>query len=184
MIPPEKPDIVYLQAEREEVNKTPEYQRYNVRIVYIGFGKDSGSMQSIMSFFNIKALFMTFAMPQYPSWFFPILFSGLNLIIDQNNVIPQPYKSLNQASIGQMFDSFVDQDVASAPSDLNHSLTFENQNVDENSHFYGWIDYNDQYETANIFYLTTLYSGNKSIRTLQLNKYMLACKLVSDDSFI
>ncbi|KAA6398768.1 MAG: hypothetical protein EZS28_005708 [Streblomastix strix] len=134
MIPPEKPDIVYQQADRGEVNKTLEYQRYNVRIVnmqnaavldkipqnsisqigtakfdileiqnvcfnienqeaiismikqqkiinfstqvfrtqssnfpFSGFEKESGSTQSIMSFSNIKALFMTFAMRQYPT---------------------------------------------------------------------------------------------------------------------
>ncbi|KAA6354659.1 MAG: hypothetical protein EZS28_049814, partial [Streblomastix strix] len=68
---------------------------------FSGFDKENGSMQSIMSFSNIKALFLTFAMPQYPTWFFPVLFTGLNLVIDQNNVIPQSYKSLNQATNGQ-----------------------------------------------------------------------------------
>ncbi|KAA6393711.1 MAG: hypothetical protein EZS28_010766, partial [Streblomastix strix] len=166
-----KPDIVYLLSgdEADELH---------------GFDKESGSMQSIMSFSNIKALFMTFAMPQYPTWFFPVLFTGLNLVIDQNNVIPQPYKSLNQATNGQMFDCFVDQDVVSAPSDLYHSLTFENLNVDDKKNFYGLIDNNDQYKTANIFYLTTLYSGSKAIRTLYPNKYMLAWKLATDDSFM
>ncbi|KAA6401051.1 MAG: hypothetical protein EZS28_003419 [Streblomastix strix] len=98
---------------------------------FSGFDKESGSMQSIMSFSNIKALFVTFAMPLYPTWFFPVIFTGLNLVIDKNNVIPQPYKSLNQVINGQMFDCFVDQDVVSAPSDLYHSLTFENLNIDD-----------------------------------------------------
>ncbi|KAA6381222.1 MAG: hypothetical protein EZS28_023252 [Streblomastix strix] len=149
-----------------------------------GFDKDSGSMQSIMSFSSIKALFMTFATSQYPTWFFPVLFTGLNLVFDQNNVIPYLYKSLNQATKGQMFDCFVDQDVVSAPSDLYHSLTFENLNVDDKKNYYGLIDNNDQYKTANIFYLTTLYSGSKAIRTLHPNKYMLAWKLATDDSFM
>ncbi|KAA6358317.1 MAG: hypothetical protein EZS28_046156, partial [Streblomastix strix] len=251
MIPPEKPDIIYLLAERGEVNKTLEYQRYNVKIVNMlngaigdktpqnsisqietakfdilkiqivcfnieneetiismiqqqkiinfltkefrtqssnfpfgAFDKDSGSMQSIMSFSNIKSLFMTFAMPQYPTWFFPVLFTGLNLFIDQNNVIPQPYKSLNYATNGQIFDCFVDQDVVSAPSDLYHSLTFEYLNIDDKKNYFGLIDNNDQYKTANIFYLTTLYSGSKAVKTHYPNKYMLAWKLATDDSFM
>ncbi|KAA6375418.1 MAG: hypothetical protein EZS28_029055 [Streblomastix strix] len=58
MIPPEKPDIVYLLS-REEDEDPLAYS--------FGFQAVSGSMQSIMSFANIKALFMTFAMPQYPT---------------------------------------------------------------------------------------------------------------------
>ncbi|KAA6369725.1 MAG: hypothetical protein EZS28_034749 [Streblomastix strix] len=228
MIPPEKPDIVYLLA--GATAEVVQYQRYNVRIINMqnaavgdkipqnaisqigtakfdtleiqnvcfnieneeaivsliqnGFDKTSGSMQSIMSFSNTKSLFMTFAMPQYPTWFFPVLFTGLNLVIDQNNVIPQPYKSLNQATNGQMFDCFVDQDVVRAPSDLYHSLSFENLNIDDKTHYYGRIDNTDQYKTANLFYFTTLYSGSKAIRTLFPNKYMLAWKLATDDSFM
>ncbi|KAA6377933.1 MAG: hypothetical protein EZS28_026540 [Streblomastix strix] len=202
MIPPEKPDIVYLLAGEDSIGL--EYLRYNVRIVnmqnaaigdkvpqnsisqigtakfdvleiqnvcfnieneeaiinliqqqkivnfptqvfrtqssnfpFSGFNKESGSMESIMSFFNIKALFMIFAMPQYSTWFSPVLFTGLNLVNDQNNVIPQLYKSLNQATNGQIFDCFVDQDVVSAPSDVYHSLSFENFNFDDKSNFYG-----------------------------------------------
>ncbi|KAA6397190.1 MAG: hypothetical protein EZS28_007285 [Streblomastix strix] len=123
-------------------------------------------------------------MPLYPSWFSPVLFTGLNLVLYQNNVIILPYKSLNYATNGQMFDCFVDQDVVSAPSDLYDSLTFENLNVDDKKNSYGLIDNNDQYKTANIFYLTTLYSGSKDVRTLYPNKYMLASKLATDDSFM
>ncbi|KAA6361758.1 MAG: hypothetical protein EZS28_042714, partial [Streblomastix strix] len=68
--------------------------------------------------------------------------------------------------------------------DLYHSLTFENLNVDDKKNYYGLIDNNDQYKTANIFYLTTLYSGSKAVRTLYPNKYMLAWKLATDDSFM
>ncbi|KAA6390048.1 MAG: hypothetical protein EZS28_014426 [Streblomastix strix] len=115
---------------------------------------------------------------------FFVLITRLNLVIDQNNVIPQPYKSQNKATNGQMFDCFVDQDVVSAPSDLYHSLTFENLNVDDKNNFYGLIDNADQYKTANIFYLTTLYSGSKAIKTLYPNKYMLAWKLATEESFM
>ncbi|KAA6390480.1 MAG: hypothetical protein EZS28_013994 [Streblomastix strix] len=171
MIPPEKPDIVYLLSgdDTDELH---------------GFDKNSGSMQSIISFSNIKSLFMTFAMPQYPTWFFPVLFIGLNLVIDQNNVILQPYKSLNQATNGQMFDCFADQDVVSAPSDLYLSLTFENLNIDDKNNYQGLVDNAEQYKTANIFYLTTLFSGSKAAKTLYPNKYMLAWKLTIDDSFM
>ncbi|KAA6368771.1 MAG: hypothetical protein EZS28_035702 [Streblomastix strix] len=65
---------------------------------------------------------------------------------------------------GQMFDYIVDQDVVSAPSDLYHSLTFENLNIDDKQNYYG--------------------SGSKAIRTHYPNKYMLAWKLTIDDSFM
>ncbi|KAA6399964.1 MAG: hypothetical protein EZS28_004503 [Streblomastix strix] len=42
-----------------------------------------GFIQSIMSFANIKSIFFTFAMPQYPTWVFPVLFKNIDLIIDQ-----------------------------------------------------------------------------------------------------
>ncbi|KAA6362336.1 MAG: hypothetical protein EZS28_042137, partial [Streblomastix strix] len=38
-----------------------------------GFDENGGSLQSIMSFANIKAMYITFAMNQYPTWFFPVL---------------------------------------------------------------------------------------------------------------
>ncbi|KAA6362876.1 MAG: hypothetical protein EZS28_041597, partial [Streblomastix strix] len=57
-------------------------------------------------------------------------------------------------------------------------------NVDDKNNFYGLIDNADQYKTANIFYLTTLYSGSKAIKTLYPNKYMPAWKLASDESYM
>ncbi|KAA6390929.1 MAG: hypothetical protein EZS28_013547, partial [Streblomastix strix] len=111
MIPPEKPDIVYLLTEPTE-DGVFAYKKFNVRIVnmqnaangdrlpqnsisqinnariekleiqnicfnvenedaivnMIKYGfESSGAMQSIMSFSNIKSLFMTFAMPMYPT---------------------------------------------------------------------------------------------------------------------
>ncbi|KAA6403124.1 MAG: hypothetical protein EZS28_001353 [Streblomastix strix] len=92
MIPTEKPDIVYLLC-READEDPLAYSLYNVRLVNMqNVAADaklpqksisqisdakfeeleiqnavSGSMQSIMSFANIKALFMTFTMPQYPT---------------------------------------------------------------------------------------------------------------------
>ncbi|KAA6374020.1 MAG: hypothetical protein EZS28_030453 [Streblomastix strix] len=84
-----------------------------------------------------------------------------------------------------MFDCFVDQDVVSAPSDLYHSLTFENRNIDEQKYFYGYNDGTtaDQ-KLSNIFYRTTLFAGTKETKTLYPNKYMLAWKLATDDSFM
>ncbi|KAA6364307.1 MAG: hypothetical protein EZS28_040166, partial [Streblomastix strix] len=163
---------------------TQVFRKQSSNFPFSGFDKNSGSMQSIMLFSNIKALFMTFAMPEYPTWFFPVLSIGLNLVIDQNNVIPLPYKSLNQATNGQMFDCFVDQDVVSAPSDLFHSHTFKNLYIDDKKNYYGLIDNNNQYKTANIFCLTTLYSGSNAVKALYPNKYMFAWKLATDDSFM
>ncbi|KAA6371098.1 MAG: hypothetical protein EZS28_033376 [Streblomastix strix] len=47
-------------------------------------------------------MFTTFAMPQYPTWFFLVLFQNFDLIIDQRYVIPQPYEALTQAVNGQI----------------------------------------------------------------------------------
>ncbi|KAA6401352.1 MAG: hypothetical protein EZS28_003126 [Streblomastix strix] len=83
-----------------------------------------------------------------------------------------------------MFDCFVDQDAVSALSDLYHSLTFENLNIDDKKNYYGLMDYNNQYKTANLFYLTALYIGSKAIKTLYPNKFMPTWKLATDDSLM
>ncbi|KAA6361640.1 MAG: hypothetical protein EZS28_042833 [Streblomastix strix] len=117
-------------------------------------------------------------MPQYPTWFYPVLFYDFDLVIDQRHVIPQPYDALTQTVNGLMFDCFVDQDVASAPSDLYHSLTFENFNcAGKGGWFYGK-------DNINVFSSSTLFEGTKATKTLYPNKYMLAWKLATDDSFM
>ncbi|KAA6354921.1 MAG: hypothetical protein EZS28_049552 [Streblomastix strix] len=83
-----------------------------------------------------------------------------------------------------MFDCFVDQDIVNASSDLYHSHSFEKLNVDDKKNYYGLIDNAEQYKTANIFYLTKLYSGSKAIKTHCSNKNMLAWKLATDESFM
>ncbi|KAA6395203.1 MAG: hypothetical protein EZS28_009271 [Streblomastix strix] len=83
-----------------------------------------------------------------------------------------------------MFDCFVDQDVVSAPSDLYHSLTFENVNVDDKDDFYGYADADDLGATVNIFCSSTLFNGSKATKTLYPNKYMLARKMATGDSFM
>ncbi|KAA6391016.1 MAG: hypothetical protein EZS28_013459 [Streblomastix strix] len=146
-----------------------------------------GLIQTIMSFSNIKSLFVTFAMPQYPTWFFPVLFKNIDLIIDQRHVIPSSYPALTQDVCGQMFDCFVDQDVVSASSDLYHSLMFENQHIDDKNYPYG-IEADETTgqlrHVSNVFYETTLYNGTKAIKTYYPSKYMLAWKLATDDSFM
>ncbi|KAA6390120.1 MAG: hypothetical protein EZS28_014352 [Streblomastix strix] len=67
-------------------------------------GERDGFIQIIMSFAINKSMFITFAMPQYPTWFFPILFKGTDLIIDQRHVIPSAYPALTQDTCEQMFD--------------------------------------------------------------------------------
>jgi hypothetical protein len=37
---------------------------------------------------------------------------------------------------------------------------------------------------SNIFYNTTLFKGSKAIKTMYPNKFMLAWKLATDDSFM
>ncbi|KAA6390689.1 MAG: hypothetical protein EZS28_013784 [Streblomastix strix] len=116
-------------------------------------------MQTIMSFSNIKSVFMTFAMQQYPTWFFPLLMKKIDLVIDQKHATPNPYEALTADVNGSIFQCFVDQDIVSAPSDLYRSLTFENININ---------DQNYQYAT----------------KTYYPNKFMLAWKLATDDSFM
>ncbi|KAA6386522.1 MAG: hypothetical protein EZS28_017952 [Streblomastix strix] len=147
------------------------------------FEPSSGQIQSIMSFANIKAMFMTFAMPQYPTWFFPMLLHNIDLIIDQRHAVPFPYEAHTQATNGSMFQCFVDQDVISPSSDLYHSLTFENININDKKYWYGKNDgaIND---IDNVFYKTTLFIGSKAVKTYYPNKYMLAWKLATDDSFM
>ncbi|KAA6403341.1 MAG: hypothetical protein EZS28_001136 [Streblomastix strix] len=93
MIPPEKHELVYLLSREDDADPLA-FSLFNVRLVNmqndpndakvpqnsfsqisegkfeeleIGFLAVSGSIQSIMSFANIKALFMTFVKPQYPT---------------------------------------------------------------------------------------------------------------------
>ncbi|KAA6379992.1 MAG: hypothetical protein EZS28_024483, partial [Streblomastix strix] len=204
MIPPEKPDIIYLQNDPAHVVVTTgttsdtyvyNYGKFSARIVNIqGVAVDGKAPQSTISqikdavFTKLEiqnAMFMTFAMPQYPTWFFPVLFHNFDLVIDQRHVIPQPYDALTQSVCGQMFDCIVDQDVVSAPSDLYHQLTFENVNIDDQKYFYGYNGASvANPKQANIFYRTTLFNGTKETKTLYPNKFMLAWKLATDDSFM
>ncbi|KAA6394392.1 MAG: hypothetical protein EZS28_010079 [Streblomastix strix] len=99
------------------------------------------------------------------------------LLAEPTAQVPQPYEALTKTVNGLMFDCFVDQDVVSAPSDQYHSLTFENINCSAKGNFYGSGD-------ANVFCMTTLIQGTKASKTLYPNKYMLAQKLATDDSFM
>ncbi|KAA6353303.1 MAG: hypothetical protein EZS28_051170, partial [Streblomastix strix] len=47
---------------------------------FSGLAANGGQMQSIMSYSNIKAMFITFAMNQYPTWMFPVLLQKFNLV--------------------------------------------------------------------------------------------------------
>ncbi|KAA6387588.1 MAG: hypothetical protein EZS28_016885 [Streblomastix strix] len=140
-------------------------------------------MQTIMSFSNIKSVFMTFAMQQYPTWFFPILMKKIDLIIDQKHATPNTYQALTADVNGSIFQCFVDQDIVSAPSDLYRSLTFENININDKNYQYGKDDGPaEQYD--NVFFNTALFRGSKAIKTYYPNKFLLAWKLATDDSFM
>ncbi|KAA6363058.1 MAG: hypothetical protein EZS28_041415, partial [Streblomastix strix] len=131
MIPAEKPDIITLLNDAA----APASEQYSVRLINC---RDLGTqMQTIMSFYNIKSVFMTFAMQQYPTWFFPILMKKIDLIIDQKHATPNPYEALTADVNGSIFQCFVDQDIVSAPSDLYSSLTFENININDKNYQYG-----------------------------------------------
>ncbi|KAA6379214.1 MAG: hypothetical protein EZS28_025259 [Streblomastix strix] len=140
-------------------------------------------MQTIMPFSNIKSVFMTFAMQQYPTWFFPILMKKIDLIIDQKHATPNPYEALTADVNGSIFQCFVDQDIVSAPSDLYRSLTFENININDKNYQYGKDD-GPAEQQDNVFFNTTLFRGSKAIKTYYSNKFMLAWKLATDDSFM
>ncbi|KAA6356896.1 MAG: hypothetical protein EZS28_047577, partial [Streblomastix strix] len=101
MISPEKPDIIFLRN-RDEVA----YDAYTVRIVNME-GKPNTEKFPTNSISQIKdakfdkldisniTMYMTFAMNQYPTWFFPVLLQKFDLIIDQRHLIPEAYTSLN-----------------------------------------------------------------------------------------
>ncbi|KAA6379314.1 MAG: hypothetical protein EZS28_025160, partial [Streblomastix strix] len=150
-----------------------------------GFVASGGSMQSIMSYSYIKSMFITFAMNQYPTCFFPVLFQRFNLEIDQRHHIQQDYVSLNPTVTSQMFECFVEQDLVSPPSDLYHSLNFQNRTINEGN---GSRDYYGKtgniQETENIFYNTTLFNGSNAAQVYYPHKFMLAWKMATDDSFM
>ncbi|KAA6389613.1 MAG: hypothetical protein EZS28_014859 [Streblomastix strix] len=133
----------------------------------------SGFIQTIISFANIKSIFVTFAVPQQPIWFFPVLFKNIDLIIDQRHVIPSAYPALTQDVCRQMFDCFVVQDVVSASYDLYHSLVFENQYIDDKNYSYG-IEIDETVgqlrHISNIFYETTFYNGFNAIKVFYPNR--------------
>ncbi|KAA6389678.1 MAG: hypothetical protein EZS28_014794, partial [Streblomastix strix] len=227
MIPPEKPDIIYLK------NRTAAeaYNQYNIRLVSMegkpntttiptatisaiidmkrnqrfidlptqylrtqssnypssNIADGGGFIQTVMSFTNIISMFVTFAMSQYHTWFFALLFKNIDLIIDQRHVIPNAYPALTQDVCGQIFDCFVDQDVISASSDLYHLLTFQNQHIDDKNYPYGIETLETQGQlrlVSNIFYETTLNNSSKAVKTFYPNKFMLVWKLAIDDLFM
>ncbi|KAA6384715.1 MAG: hypothetical protein EZS28_019756 [Streblomastix strix] len=137
------------------------------------FQPTSGQIQSIMSFANIKAMLMTFAMPQYPTWFFPMLLHNIDLKIDQQHAVPFPYEAHTQATNGSIFQCFVDQDILSPSSDLHHSLTFVNININDKKYWYGKNDIATN-DIDYVFYNNTLFTGSKAVKTYYANKCMLA----------
>ncbi|KAA6394893.1 MAG: hypothetical protein EZS28_009580 [Streblomastix strix] len=213
MIPSERPDLIFLLNTDKDsysrfpakiVNikgKAPDERRPKIQQVKLrmqdslsqkliinfqfrGFSENGGSMQSMMSYSNIKAMFITFALNQYPTWFFPVLFQRFNLEIDQRHIIQQEYVSLNPMVTGQMFECFVEQDLVSAPLVLYHSLNFQNQTINEsNGNYYGYMG-TSYIDRENIFYYTTLYIGSKVVKIYYLYKFMLAWKMATDDSFM
>ncbi|KAA6369829.1 MAG: hypothetical protein EZS28_034644 [Streblomastix strix] len=186
----QKPDLIFLLNTAGAA-----YLGFSVRLVNIE-GKASDerrptnsikigdSMKCMISYSNIKAMFITFALNQYPTWMFPVLFQKFSLEIDQRHIIQQEYVSLNPMVNGQMFQCFVEQDSVSVPSDLYHSLNFQNQTINEsNGNYYGYMGtcYIDR---ENVFYYTSLYIGSKAIKIYYPHEFMLAWKMETDDSFM
>ncbi|KAA6387296.1 MAG: hypothetical protein EZS28_017176 [Streblomastix strix] len=128
-------------------------------------------------------VFMTFAMQQYPTWFFPLLMKKIDLIINDMRVTSNPYEALTADVNSSIFQCFVDQDIVAAPSDLYRSLTFENININDKNYQYG-KDTGPAEQYDNIFFNTTLFRESKAIKTYYPNKFMLAWKLATNDSFM
>ncbi|KAA6392807.1 MAG: hypothetical protein EZS28_011667 [Streblomastix strix] len=219
MIPAEKPEIITLLDDAA----TPKNTQYTVRLNncrdlgnaatdpknstqqidtayfdYLSIHNLCFTMENEMAIINlIRAVFMTFAMQQYPTWFFPILMKKIDLIIDQKHATPNSFEALTAGVKGSIFQCFVDQDIVSAPSHLYRSLTFENININDKNYQYGRFrseptrrkrpygkDDGPAEQQDNIFYNTTLFRGSKAIKTYYPNKFMLAWKLATDDSFM
>ncbi|KAA6394100.1 MAG: hypothetical protein EZS28_010375 [Streblomastix strix] len=107
-----------------------------------------------------------------------------DLIIDQRHLVSEAYASLNPTACGQMFDCFVDQDVVAAPLDLYHSITFENQSINESEKdFFGRIGAG-YLQGENIFYQTSLYRGSIATKVYYPNNFILAWKMATDNSFM
>ncbi|KAA6355159.1 MAG: hypothetical protein EZS28_049314, partial [Streblomastix strix] len=88
MIPPEKPDIIYLQnidsivtTTTPTVNTTvSSYGKFSVRIVNMqGAVNGATKPQNTISQIKDAAMCMTFAMPQQPTWCFSVLFHNFDL---------------------------------------------------------------------------------------------------------
>ncbi|KAA6403603.1 MAG: hypothetical protein EZS28_000863 [Streblomastix strix] len=170
MIPPEKPDIIFLKNRAAAVT----YNQYAIRLV---------NMESQPNTTKIPSAAIT------NEAVISDMIRNTRLINfnTQRHVIPYAYPALTQDVCGQMFDCFVDQDVISASSDLYHSLVFENQHIDDKNYPYG-IEVAEIVgqlrPVSNIFYNTALNNGTKAIKTYYPNKFMLAWKLATDDSFM
>ncbi|KAA6392456.1 MAG: hypothetical protein EZS28_012021 [Streblomastix strix] len=79
-----------------------------------------------------------------------------DLIIDQRHLIPEAYASLNPMVCGQ---------------------------IESDKDYYGQIGAG-YLQRENIFYQTTLYRGSKATKVYYPNKFMLAWRMATDDSFI
>ncbi|KAA6398269.1 MAG: hypothetical protein EZS28_006200 [Streblomastix strix] len=108
MIPPEKPDMIYLL--KSAAANIYSYGKFSARIVNMkGEAANAKVPQNTIS--QIKDASFTkleIQNPQYPTWFFPVLFHNFDLVIDQRHVIPQPYEALTQSVNGQITRSYPD----------------------------------------------------------------------------
>ncbi|KAA6384455.1 MAG: hypothetical protein EZS28_020020 [Streblomastix strix] len=212
MIPPEKPDIIYLlntagssylpfnvrivnmegklATERKLTNSISQIKdaRFNkLDIINVGFNMENEEaiidMIRTQKILNFPTQIIRTQSTNFPFRGF-VASGGSMQKIDQRHLIQQDYISLNPMVTSQMFECFVEQDLVSAPSDLYHSLNFQNRTINEGeSKFYYGRTGNIQ-ETENIFYNTTLCVGSKAVKVYYPHKFMLAWKMATDDSFM
>ncbi|KAA6397652.1 MAG: hypothetical protein EZS28_006822 [Streblomastix strix] len=210
-IPPEKPDIVHLlntaggahfpysvrivniegklATERKPTNSISQIKdaKFN-RLDIINFGFNMENEEAFIDMIRTqKILNFPTQIIRTQSTNFPFrgfVTSGGSMQIDQRHLIQQDYVSLNLTVTSQKFECFVEQDLVSPPSDLYHSLNFQNRTINEgeSKFYYGRTD-NIQ-ETENIFYNTTLCIGSKAVKVYCPHKFMLAWKMATDDSFM
>ncbi|KAA6403735.1 MAG: hypothetical protein EZS28_000731 [Streblomastix strix] len=176
------PQTVIMESGEEETKQDYNFDEY-IRF-WLGFSTACGPSNQIVIYKDSQKLrdISIYAREQ------AIISS--NSLTDQftsNSVTVSPLETLSQDVSGQMFDCFVDQDVVNASSDLYHSLVIENQYIDDKNYPYGieYLEIGGQLRpVSNLFYETTLYNGSNAIKVFYPNKFMLAWKFATEDSFM
>ncbi|KAA6372380.1 MAG: hypothetical protein EZS28_032093 [Streblomastix strix] len=186
MIPPEKPDLIYLLH-----NADPKYQAYSVRIVNME-GKGPGEKIPTNSISQIKdAIFDKLEIHN-------VCFNIENeeAIIDMirmQKILNFPTQILRTQSSNFPFSGFTATGVPfqkfNLVIDQRHVIPQEYTSLnpmsinESNGSYFGKMG-TSYINIENVFYSTTLYRGSKSIKIYYPHKFMLAWKMATYDSFM